>query len=257
MSYRGHASDLHADTSHPNALGETSYKGDAAIVVIDDRLLHRDCFTRMLRNHMPFIQIEAVANLADIRLCNIRLFIVGAAPDKQAGSDQASFADYLRHVADLKRQYPDVPIMALLDNDDPARLRQIMVPDIAGVLPAKANIEIAIASIQLALAGGTFAPFDCMREGALPRQIQAVDTDADLTPAINDHRFTRREGEIIQFLQQGLPNKLIAYRLKISESTVKVHLRNVMKKLKARNRTQALFLMRQSRHTQEQNLAQS
>lgn len=256
MSYRGHASDLLAETIHPNGLGEASHKDDETILVVDDRLLHRDCFARMLRNHMPFIQIETVGDPATIHTPNIRLFIVGAVPDKRLGDDPAGFADYLRLVANLKRQYPDVPIMALLDNDDPVRLRQIMVPDIAGVLPAKANIEIAVASIQLALAGGTFAPFDSMREGALPRQVPAAPQNADPAPAANDDRFTRRESEIIQFLQEGLPNKLIAYRLQISESTVKVHLRNVMKKLKARNRTQALFLMRQSRHAPEQSLVQ-
>lgn len=39
-----------------------------------------------------------------------------------------------------------------------------------------------------------------------------------------------------------MPNKLIAYELNMCESTVKVHVRTIMKKLKARNRTEVAFL---------------
>jgi DNA-binding NarL/FixJ family response regulator len=42
---------------------------------------------------------------------------------------------------------------------------------------------------------------------------------------------------VIRALQQGKPNKVIAYELNMCESTVKVHVRNLMKKLKAKNRT--------------------
>jgi hypothetical protein len=43
---------------------------------------------------------------------------------------------------------------------------------------------------------------------------------------------------VIRATQQGKPNKTIAYQLNICESTVKLHLRKVMKKLKAKNRTE-------------------
>ena len=43
---------------------------------------------------------------------------------------------------------------------------------------------------------------------------------------------------MLRSLRVGHQNKIIAYELSISESTVKVHLRNIMKKLKASNRTQ-------------------
>jgi len=47
-----------------------------------------------------------------------------------------------------------------------------------------------------------------------------------------------RELAVVRAIQQGKPNKIIAYQLGMCESTVKVHVRNVMKKLKARNRTE-------------------
>ncbi len=44
---------------------------------------------------------------------------------------------------------------------------------------------------------------------------------------------------MLRSLREGHQNKIIAHQLGISESTVKVHLRNIMKKLRASNRTQA------------------
>lgn len=65
--------------------------------------------------------------------------------------------------------------------------------------------------------------------------------EASLVPA--DICFTRRETDLLELLRRGLPNKLIAYELGISESTVKAHLRSIMMKLKAKNRTQAVSIL--------------
>ncbi len=52
--------------------------------------------------------------------------------------------------------------------------------------------------------------------------------------------LTAREREVLQFLAEGLPNKLIAQRLAISESTVKFHVNAIMGKLGAQSRTDAV-----------------
>jgi DNA-binding NarL/FixJ family response regulator len=57
-------------------------------------------------------------------------------------------------------------------------------------------------------------------------------------------RFSPRQVEVLQRLWQGKQNKRIAYDLEISESTVKVHVRHIMKKLNARNRTQVVLRTR-------------
>jgi DNA-binding NarL/FixJ family response regulator len=55
-------------------------------------------------------------------------------------------------------------------------------------------------------------------------------------------QFTARQWDVLERLKQGKQNKIIAYELNMCESTVKVHIRNIMKKLKARNRTQVVLL---------------
>ena len=59
---------------------------------------------------------------------------------------------------------------------------------------------------------------------------------ADSPPEI---ALSDRETQILQCLMQGLSNKLIARKLDIAETTVKVHVKGLLRKLRAANRTQA------------------
>jgi DNA-binding NarL/FixJ family response regulator len=54
--------------------------------------------------------------------------------------------------------------------------------------------------------------------------------------------FTARQTAVVEALRRGKANKIIAYELNMRESTVKVHVRNIMKKLRARNRTEVAFM---------------
>lgn len=56
---------------------------------------------------------------------------------------------------------------------------------------------------------------------------------------LKDMKFSSREMEIMHWLTDGLPNKTIANKLAITEATVKVHVKTILKKLGAHNRTQA------------------
>ena len=59
--------------------------------------------------------------------------------------------------------------------------------------------------------------------------------------------LTPRELVVMELLAQGTANKIIAYRLGMSQSTVKVHVHNILKKLKVRNRTEAAVTARNMR----------
>jgi DNA-binding NarL/FixJ family response regulator len=54
--------------------------------------------------------------------------------------------------------------------------------------------------------------------------------------------LTAREREVLRLLAEGLPNKAIATRLRISDQTVKFHVASIGGKLGARNRTDAVRL---------------
>ena len=84
--------------------------------------------------------------------------------------------------------------------------------------------------------GGTFAPAAALLR---PQRTGAGTVGESLIEG-----FTQRQSQILDCLQRGMANKLIAYELNMCESTVKVHIRNIMKKLNATNRTQVAYLTR-------------
>jgi DNA-binding NarL/FixJ family response regulator len=65
--------------------------------------------------------------------------------------------------------------------------------------------------------------------------------EATVAPKTNG-LFTARQAAVVEALRRGKANKIIAYELKMRESTVKVHVRNIMKKLHATNRTEVAFM---------------
>lgn len=62
----------------------------------------------------------------------------------------------------------------------------------------------------------------------------------DVADPMQDDPLTARERQILLILGEGHQNKVVAHRLGLSEATVKFHLRNIYRKLRAQNRTQAL-----------------
>jgi DNA-binding NarL/FixJ family response regulator len=70
--------------------------------------------------------------------------------------------------------------------------------------------------------------------------VSAVLPVSPLDPAQVTTLLTPREFEVLQLLAEGLPNKLIADRLQISEHTVKFHVNALMDKLQAQSRTEAV-----------------
>jgi|WetSurMetagenome_2_1015567.scaffolds.fasta_scaffold15336_3 two-component system, NarL family, response regulator DevR len=59
---------------------------------------------------------------------------------------------------------------------------------------------------------------------------------------VNNSSLSHREVIVLLLISKGLPNKIIGNQLKITERTVEAHVRNILKKLNATNRTQAVFL---------------
>ena len=91
------------------------------------------------------------------------------------------------------------------------------------------GFEITIEAVRFVLAGGTYVPMDCLL---------ASDPPADAPQPTTSGLVTGRELAVIRAIQKGKSNKVIAYELNMCESTVKVHVRNIMKKMNAKNRTE-------------------
>lgn len=94
------------------------------------------------------------------------------------------------------------------------------------------RVEKELAAIETYL--GTSRTFE---QGTVIRRVVPNADERDPTT------LTERESQIIQAVKTGKSNKEIAHRLNLTESTVKVHVRNVMRKIGATNRTEVAYKM--------------
>jgi DNA-binding NarL/FixJ family response regulator len=70
----------------------------------------------------------------------------------------------------------------------------------------------------------------------LPIREQESDRKKEITDA---YLLSKREHEVLQLVTRGLSNLEIAWKLEISDNTVKIHLRHIFDKLKVQSRTAA------------------
>ncbi len=140
--------------------------------------------------------------------------------------------DHLLAVADAAP-----PIAALLPDGDSAAAAWLA--GARGLLPRDAAPQV-IAAALLALAEGlaVVAPDFAPTFGvAVPPHILPAPSQGVALPV---EPLTARELEVLRLLAEGLPNKTIAQRLRISEHTVKFHVNAILGKLGAASRTEAV-----------------
>jgi DNA-binding NarL/FixJ family response regulator len=134
----------------------------------------------------------------------------------------------------LRAAAPATRLLVVSGNDDPAVMRAALAAGAAGFVPKSEPPERLEQALALVLAGGTWLPpqalADC-RDGVPP----ARPDPAALTP---------RQTEVLHGLMRGLPNKLIARELGLTEGTVKIHIAAILRALQARNRTEAVVVAR-------------
>ncbi len=153
-------------------------------------------------------------------------------------------ADVAATTMRLRRLYPDAAI-ALLVNGPlhvPADADDLMARGLVqGIVPISLALSTWLAAFGLLLAGGIYMPLEMMvshggRDHAGRSEARPAPQQLDLSEATD---LTQRERDVLNLLSAGLQNKIIAARLNLSEHTVKVHVHNIIRKLRVHNRTQA------------------
>jgi DNA-binding NarL/FixJ family response regulator len=149
-----------------------------------------------------------------------------------------SSTDALNEVERLSQtsaQIGHCPVVVLSDNEDPDIIVQMLGKNIRAYVPTSLSINVAMHAMDLARAGGVFVP-----ASSLITAHRAPEAAAGAPK--NNSPFTARQAAVVEALRRGKANKIIAYELKMRESTVKVHVRNIMKKLHATNRTEVAYI---------------
>jgi DNA-binding NarL/FixJ family response regulator len=232
------ASDL-ALVSSDRTPGETADSEVIRIALIDSIQFSQDCLIRAFNATHPDLVITPFDSVsACLQTGKTDLDAILYCTHDYGLSEQHA----LQCVAELKQTFASTPVVVL--SDTPAAMqsqsiRSALESGAQGFIPAlNTRVPTVLAALRFIKDGGTFVPVDLLLSsstGGANNKIERAPADA-LTP---------RQKAVLSHLKQGKANKIIAYELSMSESTVKVHIRNIMRKMGATNRTQAVYKSQQ------------
>jgi DNA-binding NarL/FixJ family response regulator len=194
------------------------------IVIIERNSFLRDCLRHGVASYWPgaVVGCASVGDLEQFHNFSSSIVIVLSVISLTAEEANAEFAL-------LTDQNSPFRSMILAKYDDLNEVLAALGRGANGYISMSAGFEIFVQAVQFVAAGGTYVPPQCL--------VAAKSTSAAASDQTLEGGVTSREMAVIQAIRQGKPNKVIAYELNMCESTVKVHVRHVMKKLHARNRT--------------------
>ena len=201
-----------------------SAEADGFIAVIESRTFIRECIRRSMQSAFPlpvFTYSTAIELEQQHLLTSPQLIIFSWMEANKEASINA-----LKVLSELA---PRTPVIVLAYDNDAELARTAICHGAKGYIPVTMGFEITIEAVRFVLAGGTYVPMDCLLARDPPGDAPSQPPTSGLV--------TGRELAVIRAIQKGKSNKVIAYELNMCESTVKVHVRNIMKKLNAKNRT--------------------
>ena len=197
------------------------------IVIIHSRTVFRDCLAQCLELAYDDHDISSFSNIAEWLATSEQREIDAAVVIVVVESVESSIAD----LEMLESNEVTAPVVIVSDTGDLNHIIRILKSGVRGYIPTSLSLNVAVEALRLVKAGGTFIPASSI-----------VPDGDELPPTRNSAALTTRQMEIVEEIRHGKANKQIAYDLKMSEHTVKVHLRHIMRKLKARNRTEVAVM---------------
>ncbi len=232
-----HAQDSFSKS--PTALPSTAPPLPAerrALAVIDPRTLERDCFVRCIELAHPdiaisgFNSIDDWQNRHDAGLCQVVLYSTGNRAVQEVAAE----------IADLVALAAASPVVVIGTANDLSEMLAAFDCGARGYLPSSVGVDEIVETSLLTSFRGIFLPLASLQalRASVP-QTTPPETSCD-------EHLTERQRAVCEALRRGKSNKIIAGELNLCESTVKVHIRNIMKKLGAKNRTEAAFKLNAS-----------
>jgi two-component system nitrate/nitrite response regulator NarL len=204
------------------------------VVLIDSSQLFCEAVRRLLdKNSFAVVGegrclAEALNHLATDRRVDLITFDV-------AGIDAAE--PTAERIEALRERFPGVKLVVLTGDRSREALGRAIGWSIDSYLTKDMSPEALSRSLQLVMLGQQIIP-----TGLMSAVLQTAESQRSAPTELIDgptHGLSTREMQILRFLMSGHSNKAIARELQISEATVKVHLKALLRKIRASNRTQA------------------
>ncbi|MBM1169445.1 LuxR C-terminal-related transcriptional regulator [Microvirga arabica] len=179
--------------------------------------------------------IDDISTLPEIPEGQHALFII----DGEIRSDAI-----IDTINQIKTSFPDAKIVIVAETFEAAAVSAFWKAGAHGFCLSNSQSEILAGSLHLVMLGEVVLPAALVLSMTETKANHAVAVPADnpggnIDLRLSGRRLSMRETQILAFLREGAPNKVIARKLNLSESTVKVHVKAILKKVGACNRTQA------------------
>lgn len=199
-----------------------------SFVIADDHPMVRDALASALRSAFEAPAIALAGSFAEAQAA------LAAAPETDLlilDLDMPGMQG-LTGLAALRGAFPTIPIAIVSATTNPAAMRQTIEMGAAGFIPKLAPSERFLEVIRAILDGVIWLPPE-----ASDLALGAIDRDI----AVRAARLTPQQQRVLLLMAEGKPNKLIAYEMQITEPTVKAHVTEILRKLGATSRTQAVI----------------
>src|SRR4051794_27622975 len=232
-------------------MAESRTRSDAAVILVGPNTLFREGLTRILAG-TPFRVLSSAARAEDLSF---------SAPEKQPTLiilEDAGGCDTTSDVAHLREHFPHARIAVLAGTFDLEQFKAVFRAGASTYLLTSVTSDALVSALSLAMTDHVVLPASvvaplCAGAEACPSapQLACSNVSEGATEAQRERLcvpapqgkprrlFSSREGDILQCIVRGDSNKHIARRYDIAEATVKVHVKAILRKIGARNRTQA------------------
>ncbi len=201
------------------------------ILIIDDHPIFRHAMTTILRRRFQDTTISEAGTLAaahevlkngsnfDLVMLDLNM------PDSNA----------LSGLLELRNNYPTSPVVIISAETEKQSILQSISYGAVGFISKSSSIEEIASSIESIFEGNVCLPSDILRNN----NVNSQKSEPKISPE-KIRSLTRKELTVLKYLNQGLANKVIAYELHISETTVKSHVSSILRKLGASSRVQVV-----------------
>jgi len=192
------------------------------ILLADDHPLFAEALQALIARSLPQASLTAVADLDQAHQV-----LAGSPPFDLAILDlHMPGANGFAGLETTLKRFPKTPVVVISGAATAADVTKALELGARGFLPKTLPAKVLTAALQVVISGGTYVP----AEYAQAEAAEAPPPVAGLTP---------RETEVLSLLAAGNSNKEIGRALKLQEITVKLHVRNIFRKLGVRNRVEA------------------
>lgn len=198
------------------------------IIIADDHPLFREALTLSIRTGVPDVDIVEAGSLDELT----EKLDAGETADLILLDLAMPGVQGLSGLMYLRADHPEIPVVVVSATDDPDTIRRCLECGASGFVPKSVPEKRIREAVKAVLAGQVWTPPDL----EIP---QAKDSETgDMIARIAS--LTPQQIRVLMMLDdEGISNKLIAYRFGVKEATIKAHVSEILRKLNVDNRTQA------------------